>query len=736
MNKISLCFLTLLFVACFSMTRAESRDCPQPTDIQVIAASNMARLNWSGECESYNLRYRITAQTQYSFFDGFEDGLDNWTVYTEGEGAGWHAYDPSNFSGNAWAAHSGNYTAMTRSWNPGALNADNWLITPQLALEGTLHFWVIDDGTWHETYHVCVSTTGNAIEDFELLYTPGDATDSWTEVTVDLSAFNGQQGYLALHHVDYNKDFLLIDDFGIVTGELQPTDWITVTTTETFAEISNLEANTTYEYQIQGVCGDLTSEWTTIANFTTLSEGKMLFVNDGNWNDENNWLPAGIPTADNDVFILADAIIPAGVVAEAGNTTIEGGSITIKDGGQLYQNTESLQAAVEKEIVAYTGYNDHYYFISSPLKNTTYIGNYPGYPHVSNLLNGSYDFYRFNASYKDAEWRNYRTTAFNMSSGNGYLYANSSNQTLVFTGPVWASRNQQLTLPMPFDSHSTAPFIGWTLVGNPFVCNGYLCYTDLNGNPYEADFYVMNEAGNNIELASSSTVTLSPCEGAFVQYGASGYLKFLTENPFDKGSRSSLLNLTLTQGRAKLDMARIRFGEGQNLGKFCFRDNLSKLYIPMDGTDYAVVYSEGMGEVPVSFKAESNGTYTLSFTAEEVSFNYLHLIDNMTGTDIDLLQTPSYSFEARTTDYASRFKLVFCTGNAVEDNFAFYTNGSFVINNEGNATLQVIDVTGRILKSEGINGSAIIGTNDLSAGVYVMRLSNGNDVKVQKVVVR
>ena len=33
----------------------------------------------------------------------------------------------------------------------------------------------------------------------------------------------------------------------------------------------------------------------------------------------------------------------------------------------------------------------------------------------------------------------------------------------------------------------------------------------------------------------------------------------------------------------------------------------------------------------------------------------------MTGNDIDLLSTPSYSFEARTTDYENRFKLVFAT---------------------------------------------------------------------------
>ena len=118
-----------------------------------------------------------------------------------------------------------------------------------------------------------------------------------------------------------------------------------------------------------------------------------------------------------------------------------------------------------------------------------------------------------------------------------------------------------------------------------------------------------------------------------------------------------------------------------------------------------------------------------------MELEYLHLIDNMTGSDVDLLSTPSYSFEAKSTDYANRFKLVFATGNASDDNFAFFSNGSFVINNESNATVQVIDVTGRILSSETITGSANVNVN-AAPGVYMLRLVNGDNVKVQKVVVR
>ena len=183
-----------------------------------------------------------------------------------------------------------------------------------------------------------------------------------------------------------------------------------------------------------------------------------------------------------------------------------------------------------------------------------------------------------------------------------------------------------------------------------------------------------------------------------------------------------------------LDMAHLCFGEGRRLEKFMLNANNSKIYFPQDNADYAVVYTENAGEMPLNFKAQSNGTYSLSFSNENVEFNYLHLIDNMTGADVDLLVTPSYSFEANSTDYAARFTIVFATG-ASDDNFAFFSNGSFVISNEGNATLQVVDVTGRIISSETINGSVSVNV-DAAPGVYMLRLVNGSNVKVQKVVVK
>jgi hypothetical protein len=99
----------------------------------------------------------------------------------------------------------------------------------------------------------------------------------------------------------------------------------------------------------------------------------------------------------------------------------------------------------------------------------------------------------------------------------------------------------------------------------------------------------------------------------------------------------------------------------------------------------------------------------------------------------------TYTFTAKTTDYESRFKLVFAALSSEDDgdndNFAFFSNGNWIITNEGQATLQVIDITGRILSSEKVNGSASKAFQ-ATAGVYMLRLINGDDVKTQKIIVR
>ena len=449
------------------------------------------------------------------------------------------------------------------------------------------------------------------------------------------------------------------------------------------------------------------------------------FVTEGSWNEVGNWRPASIPSVDEDVVINANCVIGNEVVAKANNITVNNGkTITIEDGGQLQHNNTGVVATMQKTITGYTNANgkDNYSLMALPFASYTFAG--------SPFVTGTYDLYAFDGS-QQQEWR-YQPASID--NGHGFLYANANSSVMNLTGELVPS-HQAVSVPLAYDATTT--FGAWNLVGNPFACKA---------TPSVDNFYVIN--GEELSVTSGE---IHPMQGIFVK--ATGPGQSVTFAKSDGAKSAQALNINLVKAGIRdaslIDRARVRFDEGEVLEKFQLNPSHTKVYIPQNGKDYAVVYANNAGEMPVNFKAEKNGSYTLSFNTEEVSFNYLHLIDNMTGNDIDLLATPnviagedpqspalSYTFYAKTTDYASRFKLVFVCGDANDDNdFAFYSNGNWIISSEGKATLQVIDVNGRIIKSESINGCASISVNAAS-GVYMLRLINGNDVKVQKVVVR
>ena len=343
----------------------------------------------------------------------------------------------------------------------------------------------------------------------------------------------------------------------------------------------------------------------------------------------------------------------------------------------------------------------------------------------------TYDLYYYDES-QEKEWRNYRTNSFNLVPGKGYLYASKAGVTLTYEGvanPEFANVDN-----LPYTENNLVKSL--YLAGNSKTTTETFYVYD-GENQITFNYLVMNEDGNGFTSGQTTSFEAQPLQGFFVQ-APKANTTLSTTNESDADG-VSLLNVQVMRNRGTVvDNAIVSFSNGPTMKKLQLFENSTKLYIPQDNEDYAIVRSEAQGELPVSFRASENGTYTLSMNVENVDMNYLHLIDNMTGMDIDLLQTPSYTFEANTNDYANRFKLVFAangTDEADESSFAFFSNGNLIVNNEGNATLQVIDINGRILSSETISGSCSKAIN-ATTGVYMLRLINGDNVKVQKVVVR
>lgn len=410
--------------------------------------------------------------------------------------------------------------------------------------------------------------------------------------------------------------------------------------------------------------------------------------------------------------------------------TSPNGLFDLWNGEDIHINfTTPAAPTFEKRIIGYGAeYVDErtgWYLIASPVEADP--------ENVTFMTVDNYDLYKFDqtaAAGDDGitrEWINYKSIAdlgggFTLNPGEGYLYARENDTTLVFTGEP--TTETSVTVDLVYDASEGCEFSGVNLLGNPFGVSAYV----------DREFYVMNQDHNEI-IQAEQGAEIPVLEGIFVVATEEGENVTFSTTPANNTPNPSLaLNVVANEGNV-IDRAVVSFGKERTLPKFQLNSNSTKVYIPQDNRDYAVVTAEEMGEMPVSFKAEKNGSYSLNFTSKEVSFAYLHLIDNKTGKDVDLLESPVYSFNAQTTDYASRFKLVFATGNNSEDNFAFNSNGNWIISNDGEATLQVIDVNGRILSSETISGSCSKAIN-AAPGVYMLRLINGDNMKVQKVVVK
>ena len=358
---------------------------------------------------------------------------------------------------------------------------------------------------------------------------------------------------------------------------------------------------------------------------------------------------------------------------------------------------------------------------------------------VGNMISNDYDLYWFDGRYEGAEWRNSKNHYMTLQSVRGFLYANSNDVVLEFHGvPV---NSDQIRITVSPTDHL---FGKWFLVGNSINEETTLQISGVT-NP---NFYRIEPGTRKLMLAEYNMV--EPMEGIFVEVESNSAVIFKKASTRGTRAAETPMNIELyTREGRLLDRARLRTGEGTNMSKLDLLGDDNRLSLRANGKDCAVVYVNNLGEVPLNLETANNGSYTLFFDNVSASFDYLHLIDNMTGADVDLLATSnygmvSYTFEAKTTDYASRFRLVFrATENGDDttgtegDSFAFIdAGGNIVITNaDAHATLQVIDVMGRVVVCRDASNASAVSTNGIPAGVYILRLINGNDVMTQKIVI-
>ena len=160
------------------------------------------------------------------FSEDFEEALSAcWTnIDQDGDGNSWMS--TADFNGNL-TAHSGDGAYISESYTSaaGALNPNNWLITPALNIPSTgayVSWWVAgqDPDYVADHYEVKVSTNGTNPSDFTTIYSETISSSDWQLKTINLDpSYNGQTIRVAFVHNNCTDMFIMkIDDIMIGEG--------------------------------------------------------------------------------------------------------------------------------------------------------------------------------------------------------------------------------------------------------------------------------------------------------------------------------------------------------------------------------------------------------------------------------------------------------------------------------------------------------------------------------------
>ena len=492
--------------------------------------------------------------------------------------------------------------------------------------------------------------------------------------------------------------------------------------------------------------------------FTVPAPAGFHFITAGNWSDASNWQGGALPGIYDAVFIDADCSLETDVVAaeltvaEGVTLTLKSGKLTvtgtltntvetglvIKEGVQLVNASANVSATMEKTIHAYDESNPGWYTIASPMNEMAIAG--------SPFLTLQYELYRFDErNTNHDEWEDYAAgdadfTTFQ--NGRGYLYANSNTFSPSFTGLLnHESVKYQLTRTDRPDDHLD----GFNLIGNPFP---HVIYKGLGGAVDHAGlasgYYTLSCSGS--WMAHTFEDAIQPGQGFMVQTMENLELTIdkitaaASNETAGSSSGTARLNLSVTGDQSE-DRAFVYFSQGIPLVKL---ENLSdqspSLWIRDDGQDYAIAHiNHSCESLDVFFRNGLDADYRLEVSANDTVFGFLQLVDNITGAVVDLLQEPVYTFHATGNEAENRFRLIFTMTTGTDEifenkPFAFVSDGKIILSGvDENALLQLVDMAGRIISYSGI---MCISTEGMAPGVYVLRLVEGGQSRIQKLVIQ
>lgn len=322
----------------------------------------------------------------------------------------------------------------------GAVTPDNYLISPQVQLGGSISFYAGARNTDYcaEQFSVMVSTTDNtSTNSFTTVETwilsLSEVGYSSTPYTVDLSAYAGQTGYVAIRHWGCNDQWVLcIDDITIVEGggeaPVNPTNPTTdLLAANVYVRLKGGLSQGQYNETMSVATGDVTS------NVSLNGEVYPMLVAGSNW-----WTPTTTMTLEQ----LEEALGSNAVLInsqDGGFLRYENGgwsgTLTAIASGQMYKvkATAAVSLEIEGAYVASTevtilpGYNWFGYTGTTTTAIATALGDFQ--PTNGDTI---VDEDNNTATYTNGAWSS--TTLTDLVPGKGYVYLSndSGSKTISF----------------------------------------------------------------------------------------------------------------------------------------------------------------------------------------------------------------------------------------------------------------------------------------------------------------
>ena len=288
-----------------------------PENLYVEPGKDNAEVTWEDEDDAlWNIRYRVYTPDA-GFFEDFENMGDtgdpisgDWiAIDNSNDGYTWYIWNPesSGYDSGDGVGLYGTACATSPSYMSYALNPDNWLISPEATLGGTFKFCAAGQDPSYVGEHFAVFvTTGdpNDLSGYVQVSEEFVATSPIRDYEVDLSAFEGQKGHVAIRHFNcYDMFRLNVDNCELGTPAAE---WIYVENIDDLSYmLEGLAEDTEYEVQVQATDGWNDSDWTdsfifrtgepsAIKEISAEVKGDNRYYNMMGQEVDGNNLPAGI----------------------------------------------------------------------------------------------------------------------------------------------------------------------------------------------------------------------------------------------------------------------------------------------------------------------------------------------------------------------------------------------------------------------------------------------------------